>query len=303
MIHLTRRTFLGGALGGAALTALPQLSAYAGAIVSAPLNEQLFLLTGSGANVLAMRGREGALLVDGGLADNSSALLQAALQATGARRVHTLFNTHWHPEHTGSNERLGKSGARIIAHENTKLWLGHKIVVSWRVGSYGRFAKQALPNQTFYENGKLDWDGETIEYGYLTQAHTDGDLYVRFAKANVLVAGGVIGSDAWPLLDYETGGWIAGMIGGVDKLLALSDANTRIAPANGPLLTRADMQAQRDAYRVIYEGVVKSLRSGLGPDEAVAAQPAKGLLPAWGNPDRFVEQAFKSLWGHFAPDA
>ena len=272
-------------------------------IVATQLTENLVLLTGAGANVVALKGPDGALLVDGGLEKRSGDLIGAALKATAARRVTTLFNTHWHPEQTGSNARLAGGGVKIIAHENTKLWLTRKIVVDWRPGSYGPFDKRALPSQTFYKTDSLAVGPETIDYGYMAQAHTDGDIYVFFRKANVLHAGGVVSNDRWPVLDYQTGGWIAGLVAGLDKLLELTDEKTKIVPANGPVLSKADLQAQRTMYFTIYDRLVKSLTKGLGPTEALAQQPAKEFNAHWGNPDAFVDMAFKSLWGHYAPDA
>jgi glyoxylase-like metal-dependent hydrolase (beta-lactamase superfamily II) len=272
-------------------------------IVATPLTEDLTLLSGAGANVVAFKGPEGALLVDGGLEKRSGDLISAALKATSARRVTTLFNTHWHPEQTGSNAKLGGGGARIIAHENTKLWLTRKIAVDWRPGSYGPFDGKALPTQTFYKTGSLGIAAETLDYGYMAQAHTDGDIYVFFRKANVLHAGGVVSADRWPVLDYQTGGWIAGLVAGLDKLLELTDEKTKIVPANGPVLSKADLQAQRTMYFTIYDRLVKSLTKGLGPTEALAQQPAKEFNPQWGSSDAFIDMAFKSLWGHYAPDA
>jgi glyoxylase-like metal-dependent hydrolase (beta-lactamase superfamily II) len=224
-------------------------------------------------------------------------------QALGSSRVHTMINTHWHPPHTEANQALANRSTRIIAHENTKLWLSRKIDVSWRSQSYGPMPKASQPTETFYTDGSLNWQGETIQYGYLPQAHTDGDIYVFFRNANVLVTGGLIASDGWPYLDYETGGWIGGLVSGLDKLIQLADAKTRIVTLSGPVIARAELERQRDDYRKIYERLVKSLNSGLGPDEAIAAQPAKGINESWGDSTQFATSAFKSLWGHFAPDA
>jgi glyoxylase-like metal-dependent hydrolase (beta-lactamase superfamily II) len=251
-----------------------------------------------------MRTPDGLLLVDGGFEKNAAELEKAALQAIGAKRVRTLFNTHWHPEQTGSNERLGKSGAKIIAHENTKLWLTRKIIVDWRPGVYGPFPAKALPTETFFSKSTtLSVGDEPIEYGYMPQAHTDGDIYVFFRKANVLVAGGVASADRWPVLDYQTGGWIAGLVAGLDTLIKLADDHTRIIPANGPVMTKAGLQDQRKMYFTIYDRLVKALTKGLSPAEALATEPAKEFNPEWGTPNAFLDMAFKSLWGHFAPDA
>ncbi len=162
---------------------------------------------------------------------------------------------------------------------------------------------KALPTETIYKSATMTVGDEPVEYGYLPQAHTDGDIYVYFRKSNVLVAGGVGSQDRWPVLDFQTGGWIAGLVAGLDALLKIADDNTRIVPANGALLTRADLQAQRTMYFTIYDRLVKCLTKGLGPDEVLATAPAKEFNPQWGDPDSFVAMAFKSLWGHYAPDA
>jgi cyclase len=306
----SRRQFLNLAAGSAATAALwsldaPRASAAIrpGSPAATSLGEGFFLLTGAGGNVVAYRGTEGLLLIDGGDKARSAALLKLALKSAGAKRVHTLFNTHWHPEQTGSNERLGKDGTRIIAHENTRLWLTRKIRVDWLPAGYGPLPPKALPSSSFYTTETLAFGDESLRYGHLGQAHTDGDLYVYFEKANLLAAGGVVSSEGWPLLDWQTGGWIGGLVGAYDRLLKVANDTTRVVPANGPVIDRKALQAHRDMYFTIFDRCVKLLVKGQGPEEVVAAQPAKEFADAWGNPDVFVEAAFKSLWGHYAPDA
>ena len=306
----SRRDFLGHALSTAAFASLPLWLPMSGAwaassepIKGTPLSDDLTLFTGAGANVVAARGPEGLLLVDGGLEARSSALLKTVFKDMSARRVHTLINTHWHPEQTGSNLRLGKDGAVIIAHERTKLWLSRKIDVNWMDSSYGPLPEKARPTQTTYTDGKLAFGNEQIDYAYLQQAHTDGDLYVFFRKANVLVAGGALTSDRWPLIDWQTGGWMGGLVNALTKLDGVVDDATRIVPANGPILTRADLRKQTEMYKVIYDRLVKSLRSGLGPQEVLAAAPTSEFNPQWGDPAAFVDRSFRGLWPHFAPDA
>jgi len=305
-----RRSFLKATLGGAAVASLSEwtpLPAFAREkvtnLTAGRLNDRISVISGAGANVVAMSGPDGALLVDGGLEARSGELVKLALAQTAAKRVHTLINTHWHPEQTGSNERLGKAGARIISHENTKLWLGYQNPLPWAGTQYGPLPANALPNSTTFGSGSLDFGGQKVNYGYLLQAHTDGDLYVLFPDSNVLAAGGAVSSEGWPIIDYNTGGWIGGLVAGLDKLIKLSDENTRIVPANGPVVTRADLEAQRKVYFTLYDRLVKSLTQGLGPEEAAAAEPAKGFNAQWGDARPFVLMAFKSLWGHYAPDA
>ena len=305
-----RRGFLKATLGSAAAASLTQfvpLEALArdskAPLTATKLNDKLIVISGAGANVVAMASPEGALLVDGGTEARSADLVKLALKETGAKKVHTLFNTHWHPEQTGSNERLGKSGARIIAHENTKLWLGYATPVPWQDQPWGPLSAKGLPNQTTYGDGKLEFGGERIEYGYLLQAHTDGDLYVKFVESNVIAAGGVVSAEGWPVIDYKTGGWINGLIDGLRELIRVSDANTKIVPANGPVVTKADLEEQVKMYQTIAQRMSQLLRKGMGPAEVLAAAPTKEFDAKWGEPTKFVELAFRSLWGHMAPDA
>src|SRR6476469_7478405 len=119
----SRRDFLrdsAQALSAAALLGLPAVASAANTRIEVQDVNGLALITGGGGNVVALPSAEGALLVDGGLAEHSSAVLKAVASATNTKRVHTLINTHWHPEQTGSNEAVGKGGGVIFAHEKTK---------------------------------------------------------------------------------------------------------------------------------------------------------------------------------------
>jgi cyclase len=304
----TRRGFLEAAAAscaGVALAGLP-LCARAGEprLAAQDLGGGLAFITGAGANVLAFASPEGALLVDGGTREHSKALLKFATRAVGAGKVHTLINTHWHPEQTGSNEILGKQGVPIIAHENTRLWLARKYInVDWAPKPFLAMPQVAQPSKTFYTTDRLAFGGETIALGHLGQAHTDGDLYAWLPRANVLAAGGVVSSRGWPLMDWQTGGWIGGLVGAYDRLLKVADDSTRVIPADGPIIGRRELQAHREMYFQIFDRLVKQLVKGMSPEEAYASGPAQEYEAQWGDSRAFVIAAFKSLWGHYAPDA
>ena len=136
-----RRDFLGILVGAAGLwpssTVFGQQRASTlrqpqSPITATRLSENLIELTGAGGNVVVVTGSDGLLMVNGGLRERSDDLLKAAAEHTGVHRVQTLFNTDWHPEHTGSNETLGKAGAKIVAHENTKQYLAAEFYVDWQ---------------------------------------------------------------------------------------------------------------------------------------------------------------------------
>src|SRR6185369_510456 len=176
-------------------------------------------------------------------------LLKRISAEAGERRVRQLVNTHWHWDHTGSNEVLAKSGATILAHENTKLWLGTEIISKWEGRTYEPRPANALPTQTFFYDADakpLTFGEQKLEYSLMPGAHTDGDLFVFFPRQNVLVGGDVISGGAYPIVDYVTGGWLGGMSGGLKAMLKKGDANTRFVPGSGSLRTRADLEAQID---------------------------------------------------------
>jgi glyoxylase-like metal-dependent hydrolase (beta-lactamase superfamily II) len=266
------------------------------------LSDGLFVLRFPGeANVMAQTGAGGVLLVDGGSPGASDRLMAAVADLPGGGPVHTIFNTHWHPEQTGSNERLGREGAAIIAQENTRLWLTTDITWPWDGRHFAPLPEVAQPNQTFYERGELD---SGVRYGYIPDAaHTDGDLYVYFPEENVLAVGDAVSGEGWPVVDWWTGGWIGGIVGGLQRLLTLADAETRIVPARGAVISRPDLEVQLAMYAVIYDRLSGLLSSGRGPDEAVAARPTEEFDARMGHPDEFVRRAFESQWAYVSPDA
>jgi cyclase len=292
---LDRRHFL-GALAGAAGASLCR--ADAAPLAAVKLTDNFIQITGAGSNVLAVIGADEVLMVDGGLKERSADLLKLVTEQSGGRPVKTLFNTHWHPEHTGSNEALGKAGAKIIASENTKLWLGTEIDVGWQKKTYEPSPKAALPNQTFYNSGKMTFGKEQVEYALMPQAHTDGDIYVFFPGSNILVAGDVVSVGSYPILDYTTGGWIGGMVNSQRTLLQLINMDTRIMPGTGPVQTKADLQALNEMCNTLRDRLVKLMKQGVGPKEMIAAKPTKEFDEKWGDPELFIANAYRGLWGH-----
>ena len=255
----------------------------------------LSLITGGGGNVTLFECPEGVLLVDGGAPEQSARILKLVKARTGASRVHTLFNTHWHWDQTGSNRTLGPGGTRIIAHENTRLWLGTEVFSKWQNRTYPPLPRAARPTQTFYTTGSLSFGGEQIEYGYLPQAHTDGDLYVFFRNANVLVAGDVIAAGSYPIIDYSTNGWIGGMLDATRTLAGLADANTRIIPGKGPVLSRSDVEAERDMLAAMKLRLSQLLAQGMSVTDMLAAAPSREFDARWGDPTLFIANTFPGL--------
>jgi cyclase len=289
---------LGGRFAGAYAAAPPQLYPE----ISATDLGGLWLFQGAGCNVIAMRGKDGALMIDGGLARNADALLTAVLNRTGNTRIHTLINTHWHPEQTGANETVGREGGVIFAHEKTRMYLSNTVTSVTFKGRLQPLPEKARPNKTTYGDGSLDFDGHKIDYGYLPAAHTDGDLYVHFPEMNVLVAGGPVSGEQWPLLDYRNGAWLGGRVRAHQKLADLVRPDTRVVPAHGRTITGRDLIRHRDIYLELFSTMIAYMNMGMGPEDAVVRNPLKQYQAELGDPSEFLYGAYRSMLIAYVPD-
>ena len=259
------------------------------------LSGRISLITGAGNNVIALSGDDGALLVDAGDAAHAADLLKLA------GTVSTVVNTHYHLESTGGNDALARSGAKIVSHLNTKLWMTQEIVRDWEGGRiYPPRAKDALPTEAFRAaSGEMRFGGEPIEYGLLPQAHTDGDLFVHFKTANVLAVGDAVQPGRLPTLDWFCGGWIGGLQNAQKTLLDRADDQTKIVPAMGPVMTKADLQASYATITKIREKLVGLMKKGQGAQnmiDAHAVDEFKDVMP--GDAAAFLYEAYRGLWAH-----
>src|SRR5688572_16131892 len=238
-----RRQFAKGALTGS-------LSLWAARFLAAGrqatntvrrLTDKISVVDSGGANVVAFNGGEGLVLVDSGVPKGGETLLAALRGIAPNAKVQAVFNTHYHLDQTGNNETFSAAGAKIIAHDRTRQWMS---VDTW-IPDQDRYEKarprNAWPTQTFQTTGSLKTGTEQIDYGYLIMAHTSGDIYIHFRDSNVLAAGDVASPQRDPALDYFTGAWIGGRVDAMDTLLKLSNDQTRIIPAYGPVMTRVEL--------------------------------------------------------------
>ena len=262
------------------------------------LSDRLTLVTSGGTNVVAFASPDGFVLVDSGAPDRSEALMASLRAFAPDVRVRTLFNTHWHVENTGANQIFRQSGASIVAHENTRLWMATPTWMPKEDRYREPRPKDAQPDKTFYADGAMTAGSERIDYGYLIEAHTSGDIYVFFRNANVLAVGDVASPARDPELDYLTGAWIGGRVDAMDRLLKLADANTKIVPGFGPVMTRAQLQGERDVMKTIYDRTVDRVREGDYVEDMLKAGVMNGLARTWQDPQKFLHDVHKGLWAH-----
>lgn len=272
------------------------------------------LFQGAGGNVLAMPGDDpkerrqgvpvdqGALMIDGGLAANADALLAAVKSATGASRIHTLINSHGHAEQTGANEAVGRAGGVILAHEKTKTFLSNTVYSVLFTGRRAPLPEPARPNKTTRGDGSMEFGGQQLDYGYMPAAHSDGDLYVHLPKMNLLVTGGVVSAEEWPLLDHRNGAWLGGRVRALERLAGLVKPDTRVVPAHGRVMAGSDIARHRDMYQKLFITMIDYLNRGFGPEDAVERKPLKAYEAEFGDSSAFTYGALRSMMIAYVPD-
>jgi cyclase len=258
----------------------------------------VYVLTGAGGNIGVSGGDDGVFLVDDQYAPLTPKIA-AALKTIRDEPVRFVLNTHWHGDHTGGNENMGKAGALIVAHENVRRRMSVEQFVEAFNMREPPSPKGALPVVTFTDAVTFHLNGDEIHAFHVPPAHTDGDAIVHFRTANVVHMGDLFFNGMYPFIDVSSGGSIDGMISAAERALGMIDAETKLIPGHGPLAGRADLTAYRDMLVGVRAAVMKHVSAGWSLERVVAAKPTAKFDATWGKgflqPDKFVEIVYKDL--------
>ncbi len=262
-------------------------------IKTVKVSENVYMLVGSGGNIGLSIGEDGAFMIDDQFAPLTENILAAVRKLTD-QPVRFLVNTHWHGDHVGGNENMGKAGAIIVAHENVRERLRQAS------NSSAADAEAGLPVVTFDETVTFYWNGNDIHVFHVDTAHTDGDSIIHFRNANVLHMGDTYFNGVYPYIDLSSNGSIDGLIAAVDQALSIANETTKIIPGHGQLSDRAALQAYRNMLATARYRVQALIDQGKLRTEVIAAKPTEDLDEDWGDsrfvpPDRFVGILYDSL--------
>lgn len=258
----------------------------------------MWMLTGAGGNLGLSAGEDAVFLVDDQYAPLTEKIA-AAIAQVSPKPVRFVLNTHWHGDHVGGNEKLGRAGAVIVAHDNTRKRLStEQFLEMWRA-TVKPLPKAGLPVVTFSRDTTFHLNGEEIRAFHVPRAHTDGDVIVHFAGSDVIHMGDVFWNRLYPLIDTGSGGTIDGMVAAVDRALALAGPGTRIIPGHGPLATRDELAAYREMLATIGSRIKAMIREGKKLEEIVEANPTADFDAMWGKgfipPRKFAEMVAMNL--------
>jgi glyoxylase-like metal-dependent hydrolase (beta-lactamase superfamily II) len=213
--------------------------------------------------------------------------------------VRFVLNTHWHGDHTGGNENLGRAGALIVAHDNVRTRMSTDQFMNNLADTVKASPRGALPVVTFSDTVTFHINGDEVRAFHVPPAHTDGDAIVHFRRADVVHMGDTYFNGLYPYIDLSSGGSVDGVIAAADRVLAMAGEGTRIIPGHGPLSGRAELRAYRDMLSTVRDRVRGLAREGKTLQQVQAAKPSAEFDAKWGGgfmkPDSFVRVVYGSV--------
>ncbi len=299
-------------------------AAAAGGLEVLELRSNFFVIAGGGSHVSVQVGEDGVVAVDAGSAARADAIL-AAIKKITPRPIRYVINTSADADHVGGNEALSKAGqtlftapgsislpgnflggvASILSAENVLTRM------SAPTGRTAAFPVGSWPTETFDDARKYMYlNGEGIEVLHQPSAHTDGDAIVFFRRSDVVVAGDILDTTRFPVIDVAKGGSVNGEIAALTRIVELAipsvpivsrEAGTLVVPGHGHVCDQFDVVEYRDMLTVIRDRVRDLIKEGRTLEQVRAAAPARGYARRYGSDSgpwtttNFVDAVYQSL--------
>ncbi|HEU0225123.1 MAG TPA: MBL fold metallo-hydrolase [Steroidobacteraceae bacterium] len=267
MSRIVMGAMLALAAAAAAAQAQPEPTVTAEAVAPG-----VWVLYGSGGNIGVSAGPDGVFLIDDQYA-NLTPRVEEALAKIQATTPRFVINTHWHGDHTGGNENLAAKGSVIVAHDNVRARMSAEHFSEFFQRTTPPSAPGALPVVTFSGDLSLHVNGDELRAVHVGQAHTDGDVFIHFRKANVIHTGDLVFHAMYPFVDLDSGGSVAGMIAAVERMLALADDRTRIIPGHGKVTDRKGLEEYLALLVTTRNRMRERVQAGRTLEEVLAEQP------------------------------
>lgn len=260
----------------------------------------VFVITGSGGNIGLSVGNDAAFLVDDQFAPLTAKII-AAVAGVTSQPIKFVVNTHWHGDHSGGNENLGKAGALLVAHDNVR----RRMSTEQFMAAFNRRTPPspaaALPVVTFTDSVTFHINGDDLVAFHVPAAHTDGDVIVHFTKANVIHMGDAMMTISYPLVDLSSGGNVAGFITAADRALSVCTTNTIVIPGHGGVTDCAGLREWRTMIATVRDRVRAEMQKSRTLEQIKAAGLTAEFDAKWGKgfiqAPVFVEFVYRSLGG------
>lgn len=263
-------------------------------IIAHQLSDNIYYLEGSGGNIGVSIGEDGVFLVDDQYAPLSEKIIDAIEELSSAP-IRFVFNTHHHGDHVGGNANMANTGAVIIAHENVRTTLSAGFTNGDLTQALTAEQRIGLPVVTFTDSVNFHLNGDDIHVFYNGPGHTNGDSFVYFRQDNIIHTGDVFRTVAFPRVDAAAGGSFHGIVASYEKLLEISDANTRFLPGHGVVSSQADVRSQLQMFYTIRNRVRNAIDEGMSLEQVLGANLTAEYNARWGDPEGMLTEVYKEL--------
>lgn len=270
-------------------------------IITTKVDKGIYMLQGSGGNIGISAGPDGVFMIDDQYSPLTPKILDA-VTAISPEPVKFLINTHWHGDHTGGNENLGKLGVVIVAHDNVYKRLSTDQFMEAFNHKVAAAPKQALPVVSFNDEVTFHLNGLHIKARHYSHAHTDGDSVILFQDKNIIHMGDLFFNGFYPFVDQSAGGSLLGLIAATGEILNLIDGKTKIIPGHGPLASKQDLQDYHNMMQQVVQILTPLAQEGLSTEEVIKRNPLKDLNQKWGGgfmkPETFLTINYPEIVDH-----
>jgi glyoxylase-like metal-dependent hydrolase (beta-lactamase superfamily II) len=288
------------------------------------LRQNFYMIAGAGSNIGVQIGDDGVVVVDAGSAARADAVV-AAIRKITPRPIRYVIDTSGDPDHVGGNEVVSKAGQTLFtggggAGIGADFLGGAASILSFETvlrrmsaptGQASPFPAAAWPTETFHQPRKYMYlNGEGIEVLHQPAAHTNGDVMVFFRRSDVVVAGDILDTTRFPVIDIARGGTVDGLIAALNRLVDLAipsvpivsrEEGTLIVPGHGRVCDQFDVIEYRDMVSIVRDRVRDLIKAGRTLDQIKASAPARGYVRRYGSDtgpwttNDFVEAVYRSL--------
>ena len=260
------------------------------------INENNHVLFGLGGNILVNSGKDGVLIVDDQFPQLKNKIM-SAIRKIGGRKIDYIVNSHWHFDHAEGNIAFGKTGSRIIAHENSRFMMINPQPINLVSVVYPQqpYPSHALPQITYQNTMTVNLNGEEIGLYNFGSAHTTGDTAVYLKQSNILHMGDVFNMSGFPFIDADNGGNIDGIIYFCQSILSVINDETVVVPGHGPISTTQDMQNYIDMLVVVRDRIKNLIDKEKTLEQVLEAHPAQEWEAGFGDATLLVDRAYTGL--------
>jgi cyclase len=264
------------------------------------LAEKLYMIWDSGGkgNTVVLTGEDGVLMIDTKVEDSVEKLL-VKIAELSTKPIRFAIITHWHFDHVGGNEKVVKTGATIIAHENVRKHMSIAHDMKMLNSKVPPSPEIARPLVTFSKEMTFHLNGEEVKVFHVEPGHTDGDAVIYFQNANVIHMGDLYFEGLYPYIGIYSGGSINGMIKVINQILPMIDEKTKVVPGHGPLSNKTQLRKYVSMLIEVRDNVSRLMQKGNTMEEVVAAKPTRAFDEKWGKgflpPDQFAKLVYMDL--------